>query len=49
LLPEKQVLGSKYRTRRGQRAQKSKSVGEAINKDREEGCKELEKGHDLAQ
>ena len=48
LLPEKQVFGSKYRTRRGQRAQKSKRVGEASNKDREEGCKELENEHDLA-
>ena len=31
LLPEKQVLGSQYSTRRGQRAQKSKRFGEAIN------------------
>jgi hypothetical protein len=31
LLPEKEVLGSKYSTRRSQRAQKSKRVGEAIN------------------
>ena len=46
MLPEKQVLGSKHSARRGQRAQKSQRVGEAINKDREEDCKELEKGHD---
>jgi hypothetical protein len=49
LLAEKEVLGSKYGARRGQGLQKANTVGEAINKDREEGCKEREEARDLAQ
>jgi hypothetical protein len=55
LVAKKEVFGGKYGATSGQGLQKTETVteaintvSEAINKDREEGCKELEKALDLA-
>jgi hypothetical protein len=48
LLAKKEVFGSKYGATSGQGLLKANTVGEGINKDREEGGKELEEARDLA-
>lgn len=48
LLAKKEVFGSKYGATSAQGLQKANTVGDAINKDREEGGKELEEARELA-